>query len=113
MPGRSGNGLKAVCHSDCARCMQMAPYNTQYERLAAHMASAGVAAEPNLWDHPVSLGREHRPATPDSEASASAAARLRAPFSLLPPDKLLPLMVPFKGGPGAMCGGAASGTGSR
>ena len=93
--------------------MQMAPYNTQYARLAAHMARAGVTAEPNLWDHPVSLGREHRPATPDSDASASAAARLRAPFSLLPPDKLLPLMVPFEGGPGPMCGGAASGTGSR
>lgn len=94
-------------------CVQMAPYNTQYERLAAHMASAGVTAEPNLWDHPVSLGREHRPATPDSDPSASAAGRLRAPYSLLPPDKLLPLMVPFKGGPGAMCGGAASGIGSR
>ncbi|CAL5225377.1 g8182 [Coccomyxa viridis] len=95
------------------RFLQMAPYNTQYARLAAHMARAGVSAEPNLWDHPVSLGREHRPATPDSDASASAAARLRAPFSLLPPDKLLPLMVPFEGGPGPMCGGAASGTGSR
>ena len=93
--------------------LQMAPYNTQYERLAAHMASAGVTAEPNLWDHPVSLGREHRPATPDSDASVSAGGRLRAPSSLLPPDKLLPLMVPFKGGSGAMCGGAASGTGSR
>ena len=93
--------------------LQMAPYNTQYERLAAHMASASVTAEPNLWDHPVSLGREHRPATPDSDASVSAGGRLRAPSSLLPPDKLLPLMVPFKGGAGAMCGGAASGAGSR
>ena len=93
--------------------MQMAPYNTQYARLAAHMAHTGVTAEPNLWDHPVSLGREHRPATPDSDGSASAAARLRAPSSLLPPDRLLPLMVPFEGGPGPMCGGAALGAGSR
>ena len=44
----------------CAAPPQMAPYNTQYERLAAHMEAAGVTAEPNLWDRPVSLAREHR-----------------------------------------------------
>ncbi len=93
----------------------MAPYNTQYERLPAHMGAAGVTPEPNLWDRPLSLGREHRPATPDSEPAAGAAGRagVRAPWGLLPPDKLLPLMVPFQGGPGPMCGGAASGSGSR
>ena len=47
----------------------MAPYNTQYERLGSHMATAGVAVEPNLWDRPVTLARAHAPATPDSEAS--------------------------------------------
>lgn len=77
------------------------------------MASAGVTAEPNLWDRPVSLGREHRPATPDSDSDPSAATKARLPYTLLPPDKLLPLMVPFKGGPGPLCGGAASGGGSR
>ena len=91
----------------------MAPYNTQYERLPVHMAKAGVTAEPNLWDRPVSLGREHRPATPDSDSATSAAGKARMPFTLLPSDKLLPLMVPFKGGPGPLCGGAASGGGSR
>lgn len=91
----------------------MAPYNTQYERLPVHMAKAGVTAEPNLWDRPVTLGREHRPATPDSDSATSAAGKARMPFTLLPPDKLLPLMVPFKGGPGPLCGGAASGGGSR
>ena len=95
------------------QCAQMAPYNTQYERLPAHMAAAGVAAEPNLWDRPLSLGREHRPATPDSEPASAAAGKARLPHSLLPPDKLLPLMVPFQGGPGALCGGAASGSGAR
>ncbi|KAK9916762.1 hypothetical protein WJX75_006671 [Coccomyxa subellipsoidea] len=95
------------------RFLQMAPYNTQYERLPVHMAKAGVTAEPNLWDRPVSLGREHRPATPDSDSATSAAGKARMPFTLLPSDKLLPLMVPFKGGPGPLCGGAASGGGSR
>lgn len=97
----------------CLMCAQMAPYNTQYERLPVHMARAGVTAEPNLWDRPVSLGREHRPATPDSDSAAAAAGKARLPFTLLPPDKLLPLMVPFKGGPGPLCGGAASGGGPR
>ena len=50
---------------------QMAPYNTQYERLAVHLAAAGVAAEPNLWDCPVTLAREHRRATPDSDAPSA------------------------------------------
>jgi hypothetical protein len=91
----------------------MAPYNTQYECLPAHMGSAGVAPEPNLWDRPLSLGREHRPATPDSEPASAGAGKARLPFSLLPPDKLLPLMVPFQGGGGPLCGGAASGGGAR
>ncbi|CAL8467086.1 g6622 [Coccomyxa elongata] len=95
------------------RFLQMAPYNTQYERLPVHMAKAGVTAEPNLWNRPVTLGREHRPATPDSDSATSAAGKARMPFTLLPPDKLLPLMVPFKGGPGPLCGGAASGGESR
>jgi hypothetical protein len=53
----------------------MAPYNTQYERLAVHLAAAGVSAEPNLWDSPVTLAREHRRATPDSEATSVPGAR--------------------------------------
>ena len=52
----------------------MAPYNTQYERLAVHLSAAGVAAEPNLWDCPVTLAREHRRATPDSDATTATGA---------------------------------------
>ncbi len=33
--------------------------------------------------------------------------------SLLPPDKLLPFMIPFRGGSGALCGGAASAANTR
>lgn len=97
----------------------MAPYNTQYERLGAHMEAAGVTAEPNLWDRPVSLAREHRRAGPDGQgaapggsptSSADSPTGGAAPpaVSLLPPEKLLPFMIPFQGGRGHMCGGAAS-----
>ncbi len=40
-------------------------------------------------------------------------ASVRAPATLLPPDRLLPFMVPFHGGPGPLCGGAASGGAAR
>ena len=56
-------------------CWQLAPYNTQYERLSSHMASAGVAVDPNLLDRPVTLARAHAPATPDSEASMAPGLR--------------------------------------
>ena len=96
--------------------VQLAPYSTQYERLSAHLEAAGVAVEPNLWDQPVSLAREHRHLAPDSPkgpealradgSSASVGPRLTA--QLLPAHKLLPFMVPFRGGPGSLCGGAAT-----
>ena len=38
---------------------------------------------------------------------------VRQPATLLPPDRLLPFMVPFHGGPGPLCGGAASGGAAR
>lgn len=98
----------------CA-CVQLAPYSTQYERLSAHLDSAGVAVEPNLWDQPVSLAREHRHMAPDSPKGldgrgegSSAPVGPRMSAQLLPPHKLLPFMVPFRGGPGSLCGGAAS-----
>ena len=109
---------------------QMAPYNTQYERLGAHMEAAGVAPEPNLWDQPVSLTREHGRATPDTPlhstlsagsppaslpgspnsggAGSSRGSGAPPAWSLLPPEKLLPFMIPFQGGRGHMCGGAAT-----
>jgi len=102
-------GLKA------SMWLQLAPYCTQYERLAAHLESAGVAVEPNLWDQPVSLAREHRhlapdsPKGPDARADGSLApAGPRLTAQLLPAHKLLPFMVPFRGGPGSLCGGAAT-----
>ena len=92
--------------------MQLAPYCTQYERLAAHLETAGVATEPNLWDQPVSLAREHKHLAPDSPKMSSGDSNTapvgpRNAVQLLPAAKLLPFMVPFRGGPGPLCGGAA------
>ena len=92
--------------------MQLAPYCTQYERLAAHLETAGVATEPNLWDQPVSLAREHKHLAPDSPKAFSGDSNAapvgpRNAVQLLPAAKLLPFMVPFRGGPGPLCGGAA------
>lgn len=127
------------------RFLQLAPYNTQYERLTAHMEAAGVFPEPNLWDSPISLAREHGRATPDTPTSAAGGGRPSggsptsgggagagggtphspgsptggpgspppAAVSLLPPDRLLPFMVPFRGGRGPLCGGAATAAGGR
>ena len=91
--------------------MQLAPYNTVYERLAGHMAAAGVAASPNLWDTPVTLALHHGPATPDSAASGGTGVALATehpPVQLLPPERLLPFMTPFVGGKGPLCGGPAA-----
>ncbi|KAK9824118.1 hypothetical protein WJX72_007884 [[Myrmecia] bisecta] len=101
------------------RFLQMAPYNTQYERLPVHMAAAGVQAEPNRWDSPATLARDPNwRATPDSQGSPNGSqegggAVGSRQWSLLPPERLLPFMVPFQGGRGPMCGGAAATTSSR
>jgi hypothetical protein len=96
--------------------VQLAPYNTQYERLPLHLSIAGVTPEPNLWDKPVTLAREHGRATPDSGTDipgGTATPKARDPVQLLPPERLVPFMVPFQGGRGPMCGGAASSGATR
>lgn len=41
------------------RFLQLAPHNSGYERLAAHMALAGVRPAPNQWDQPLALLPDH------------------------------------------------------
>jgi len=100
------------------------------------MALAGVTTEPNRWDAPCGVGREpvlapplpSPPPSPSSPSTAAAAfaspfssaaaaaassAAGAAPASLLEPDKFAPLVIPFVGGPGPLCGGAALPDGSR
>jgi TBCC domain-containing protein 1 len=172
------------------RFLQLAPYNSGYERLAAHMALVGVRPAPNHWDQPLALLPDHRqqpgaatgeaasaPASPSQQWQAAAAAREQAgagaapgspaasqqreaegeamelsqqagggggssaglaggspgpgspgagghlgeeglpaspvagappAVTVLPPSKLTPFVVPFKGGWGPLCGGPAS-----
>lgn len=52
--------------------LQMAPYNTQYERLPVHLQAAGVDPSYNLWDQPVTLARHHKPAVSESLSSAAS-----------------------------------------
>eukprot|EP00884_Botryococcus_braunii_P002985 jgi/Botrbrau1/12688/Bobra.67_1s0052.1 len=111
-----------ICISSCHDCIfylglvftppvpsnhpELAPYNTQYERLPIHLSIAGVTPEPNLWDKPVTLAREHGRATPDSGTDiggGTTTSKARDPVQLLPPERLVPFMVPFQGGRGPMC----------
>lgn len=54
-------------------------------------------------------GTPHSPGSPTGGPGSPPPAAV----SLLPPDKLLPFMVPFRGGRGPLCGGAATAAGGR
>lgn len=92
------------------RFVQFAPYNTHYERLAAHMEAAGCSPSPSLWDQPLVLVPDHHAThaellkSPDGK-SPLARGKGGPAFSILPPEKLMPFVVPFRGGPGKLCGG--------
>lgn len=68
------------------------------------MAAAGVATTPNRWDEPAGVGRDPVLANPGGPP---------APAALLAPDKFAPLAIPFVGGAGPLCGGAALPDGPR
>ena len=112
-----GTGRPVYLLGDC-RFLQLAPLATKYDLLAAHLRQAGIDPRVNLWDRYVQLVREERTAAPDSPNPTRAALAGRresgaeggqiglAPASLLPPEKLAPFVIPFRGGPGKAAGGA-------
>ena len=92
---------------------QFAPYNSHYEQLPQHMAAAGVQPLVNHWNEPLALlhdaatthVEQHK--SPDGK-STELRSKPTPAYSILPPEKLTPFVIPFKGGPGALCGGPAT-----
>lgn len=113
------------------RFLQFAPHNAPYERLPEHLAASGVLPTPNAWNMHVQLLPDHSkhhhaplhssspsPKVPsplsqmaamETEGSASGTSGSNQPpcATLLPPEKLMPFLVPFQGGRGPLCGGPA------
>lgn len=90
------------------RFIQLAPYNAGYEHLEEHMISCGIEKNRNLWDKPMILMPGH-PVYRQHYHSIQQQQLLDHSLNVrsLPPEKLMPFMIPFKGGKGRMCGGAA------
>eukprot|EP00873_Tetraselmis_striata_P027424 jgi/Tetstr1/447688/TSEL_035046.t1 len=110
-----------------SRFIQMAPYCTQYDALGGHMASVGVVPSVNKWDQAITVahtnhsGSSTRLHAPDSPKTAAAHTMFgntdgmmigRSSWTLLPPNKLLPFVIPFKGAPGHLGGGGTGAPGS-
>ena len=101
-----------------ARGIQVAPYCTRYERLQAHMDAVRVASLVNLWDRPLSLARPRGLGVDSPRSARSPTARPSSwgdgsghphsappPATCLPPEQLMPFVIPFRGGPGRTGGG--------
>lgn len=99
------------------RCVKLAPYNTGYERLPLHLETAGISKQ-NLWDQPVFLKSVRGSMDLDQQLYGSGLRtdtvertgvdQMQTKKVLLPPDKLSPFTIPFRGGPGPLAGGAVS-----
>lgn len=92
---------------------QFAPFNSHYEFLPEHMAAAGITPGVSHWNEPVVLLHDattthiEQHKSPDSK-SPDLRSKPTPAYSILPPEKLMPFVVPFRGGPGHLCGGPAN-----
>lgn len=92
------------------RFVQLAPYNSGYDNLERHMELAGISASVNRWDSAVTLMPE-RPVFkhhPQQNLHVQNQLDHSKSVTLLPPEKIMPFVIPFKGGQGPLCGGAAA-----
>ncbi|KAK3278470.1 hypothetical protein CYMTET_13592 [Cymbomonas tetramitiformis] len=84
---------------DC-RHVQLAPYNSHYDRLEAHLRVAGISPTRNHWDEPINMTRKPTTAEGSPSVTNSRSAGSEVPdklaVSLLPPEKFMPFMVPFR-----------------
>jgi hypothetical protein len=92
------------------RFVQLAPYNSGYDNLERHMRLAGISADVNSWDRPVTLMPEKPVFKHHPQENLQIQHQLDHSMSvtLLPPEKIMPFVIPFKGGPGPLCGGSAA-----
>ncbi|CAI5472273.1 unnamed protein product [Closterium sp. Yama58-4] len=107
--------------------LQIAPYNTFYPRLDYHLAKVGVDPAVNKWDMPLALGSLDAAAAAgaagagtaagaaggtgggeaEGEKEGGAAAALDSAI-LMPPEKFVPFVVPFRTQQEQPGGGGAS-----
>jgi TBCC domain-containing protein 1 len=79
-----------MTHKACFHC-QVAPYNTFYPRLDAHLSEVGVDPSVNLWNVPITLGKTD-PHDPNLPTAGAADGELET-ASLLPPERFVPFVV--------------------
>ncbi len=85
------------------RGVRVAPFNTHYDALSAHLAAAGLSpAAPNCWEQCATLAPVPQPGAAVAAAAAGGAAAPKSPLAPLPPDDFCPFVVPFGAAEGAL-----------
>eukprot|EP00271_Cylindrocystis_brebissonii_P008808 TRINITY_DN23304_c0_g1_i1.p1 TRINITY_DN23304_c0_g1~~TRINITY_DN23304_c0_g1_i1.p1 ORF type:complete len:691 (-),score=144.94 TRINITY_DN23304_c0_g1_i1:1150-3222(-) len=74
--------------------LQVAPYNTFYPKLESQLSQAGVDPTLNRWDKPITLSVAD-PLSMMANSAGAADAQAEGP-ALLPPEKFVPFVVPFR-----------------
>ena len=93
------------------RGVRVAPYNTHYDALGAHMAAAGLSASLNCWDQATTLAAAPPTTVTAAAGAAGGAAGMAAStgavaapkphLASLPPEEFSPFVVPFAAADGA------------
>ncbi|WPT14317.1 TBCC domain-containing protein 1 [Picochlorum sp. SENEW3] len=91
------------------RFVQLAPYNSGYECLEEHMRICGISNQINKWNRPMLLMPD-KPIFKQHQHGLEEQQHLdhSQNVTLLPPEKLMPFMIPFRGCQGPLCGGSAT-----
>jgi TBCC domain-containing protein 1 len=84
------------------RGVRCAPYNTHYDALGAHLATAGLATAPNCWDQCATLAPPPAPLPPGVPPP-------KPPLSALLPEDFCPFVVPFAAAEGSAAAPAPAG----
>lgn len=90
------------------RFVQLAPYNSGYQSLEEHMRMCGISPGLNKWNMPMMLMPD-RPVFRQQPHELQEQHQLDHSMNvtLLPPEKIMPFVIPFRGSIGPLCGGSA------